>query len=77
MVKIKQFNSLSVIFLFNLLQSTMLECYFAGFLPVLKRNASIIIAVKIIVMAILHLNLKIPQFLSDLCCIFCACIARN
>ena len=51
MVKIKQFNSLSVIFLFNLLQShesTTLECYFAGFLPVLKRNASIT-AVKIIV----------------------------
>ena len=72
MVKTKQFNSLSFIFLFNQLQSITLECFFARFLPVLKQNACII-AVKIIVnksiTAVLHLNLEIPYILSDLCCI--------
>ena len=48
MVKTKQFNSLSFIFLFNQLQSTTLECCFASFLPVLKQNAHIV-AVEIIV----------------------------
>ena len=48
MVKTKQINSLSFIFLFNQLQSTTLECCFAGFLPILKHNAHII-DVKIIV----------------------------
>ena len=33
MIKIKQINSLSFIFLFNQLQSIMLECCFARFLP--------------------------------------------
>ena len=63
MVKIKQFNSLSFIFLFNQLQSTTLECCFAQFLPVLKQNARII-AVKIIInksiTAVLRLKLEIP-----------------
>ena len=48
MVKAKQFNSLSFIFLFNQLQSTTLECCFARFLPVLKQNPRII-GVKIII----------------------------
>ena len=62
MVKIKQFNSLSFIFLFNQLQSTTLECGFAQLLAVLKQNERII-DVKIIVTiltAVLHLNLEIP-----------------
>ena len=46
MDKTKQFNSLSFTFLFNQLQSTMLESCFARFLPVLKQNACII-AVKL------------------------------
>ena len=50
MVKIKQLisNSLSLIFLFNKLQSTTPECCFAPFLSVLKQKARII-AVKMIV----------------------------
>ena len=71
MVKIKQFNSLSFIFLFNQLQSTMLECCFAQFRVVLKQNACII-DVKIIITsltAVLRLNLEIPYILSNLCCI--------
>ena len=63
MIKIKQINSLSFIFLFSQLQSITLEYYFARFPPVLKQNARII-AVKIIVnksiMAVLRLNLEIP-----------------
>ena len=47
MDKTKQFNSLSVTFLFNQLQSTTLECCFARFLPVSKQNARII-AVKLL-----------------------------
>ena len=71
MVKIKQFNSLSFIFLFNQLQSTTLECCFARFLAVLKENACII-DIKIIVTsltAVLRLNLEIPYILSNLFCI--------
>ena len=48
MVKIKQFKGLSFIYLFNKLQSTMPECCFAEFLPVLKQNPRII-AFKIII----------------------------
>ena len=58
MVKIKQFNSLSFIFL----------CCFARFLPILKQNARII-AVKNIVnksTAVLRLNLEIPEYSKKL-----------
>ena len=67
MIKIKQFKSLSIIFLFNQLQSITLECCIARFLPVLKQNARII-AVKIIInqsiTAVLRLNLRLSRLNS-------------